>query len=228
MSNKLYFENVLNIGKLYLEHVFLYFEQEPVLFVCSDNEGKYYLCFCSEMRGFQQWIISLTSVEILEKLIDNKISIYTALKSDDAVAKLKIILDLDNNETCSEIMFGQIDEFELPEKSVNLLYFDEIAAKEFVLDIVKKCTLKNYYISFLESEKSFIHAYMKTNFKQHIFCKSVSKFTYDMNYSYLENVDFAQPHKAYFDFKFKTSVPYNVQMDNNITQKDYTDIFPAA
>ena len=34
-----YFSDVVGVGELYLDYVFLEFEGEPILFVCSDKEG---------------------------------------------------------------------------------------------------------------------------------------------------------------------------------------------
>ena len=56
MSN-IYFDNVARIGKLYLEYVFYEFENEPILFLCSDEEKKLYICLCSDIRYGQKWIV---------------------------------------------------------------------------------------------------------------------------------------------------------------------------
>ena len=49
MSN-LYFDNVVQVGQLYLEYVFFEFESEPILFTCHDQLNQTYLCLCSDIR----------------------------------------------------------------------------------------------------------------------------------------------------------------------------------
>ena len=44
MNKILYFENVTNVGNLYLQHIFNTFEYEPILFVCSDDYNNLYFC----------------------------------------------------------------------------------------------------------------------------------------------------------------------------------------
>ena len=41
MSN-LYFDNVVQVGQLYLEYVFFEFESEPILFTCHDQLNQTY------------------------------------------------------------------------------------------------------------------------------------------------------------------------------------------
>ena len=46
VKNELYFDGVKNIGRMYLEYIFLEFEMNPILFTCVDDKGKLYLCLC--------------------------------------------------------------------------------------------------------------------------------------------------------------------------------------
>ena len=73
--NRLYFDNVIQIGKLYLEHIFYEFESEPVLFTCSDEQKNLYFCLCSDIRYGQRWIIMPCSLMQLEALIEEKADI---------------------------------------------------------------------------------------------------------------------------------------------------------
>lgn len=42
--NEIYFENVLDVGNLYLEKVFSKFEDENITFICSDiSENRYFV-----------------------------------------------------------------------------------------------------------------------------------------------------------------------------------------
>lgn len=63
----IYFSQVDGVGALYLRHVFVEFEGEPVLFLCSDTNENMYLCLCSEMRSEQRWLIAKSSAALLKK-----------------------------------------------------------------------------------------------------------------------------------------------------------------
>lgn len=76
--NNLYFENVVHVGNLYLEHIFYAFESEPILFVCSDDARKLYLCLCAEIRYGQRWIAVESNLNLLKKLTNEKIDIASA------------------------------------------------------------------------------------------------------------------------------------------------------
>lgn len=59
-----YFIDIPSIGSLRIEHVFYEYE-EPVLFVCLDQDNNRYLCSCS--RVAEQWILSaITDSQLLE------------------------------------------------------------------------------------------------------------------------------------------------------------------
>lgn len=78
---KIYFENVLNIGNLYLEHIYNTFEYEPILFTCSDDYNNLYFCICSDFRYTQKWIIVETDINILTKLVLGEIDILSVFTS---------------------------------------------------------------------------------------------------------------------------------------------------
>ena len=66
----IYFDKVIQIGRLYLDYIFYEFESEPILFSCVDDEKKLYLCLCSEIRYGQKWIITECELSTLKALID--------------------------------------------------------------------------------------------------------------------------------------------------------------
>ena len=65
MNQSSYFNNIADIGSLYLDYVFNYFENEPIIFTCISEYGKIYLCLCSEIRKEQKWIISPCDIFII-------------------------------------------------------------------------------------------------------------------------------------------------------------------
>ena len=92
MSN-LYFDNVVQVGQLYLEYVFFEFESEPILFTCHDQLNQTYLCLCSDIRYGQKWIITKCNTKILRALITAEIDIVTAfLKQQKAIVVVMLSL----------------------------------------------------------------------------------------------------------------------------------------
>lgn len=71
-DKELYFENVAGLGDLFIEHVFYEYD-EPILFVCTDDRYRRYLCSCCDLS--KQWVLTSTSEEDLIQMIDNKISL---------------------------------------------------------------------------------------------------------------------------------------------------------
>lgn len=72
--NNVYFENIDQVGKLYLEYVFYEFEYEPILFLCTDKNKNLYLCLCSEIRYEQKWIITKCNMDILKLLLNKEVN----------------------------------------------------------------------------------------------------------------------------------------------------------
>lgn len=94
--NNVYFENIDQVGKLYLEYVFYEFEYEPILFLCTDKNKNLYLCLCSEIRYEQKWIITKCNMDILKLLLNKEIDIASAfLISKEAII---VTMDLKGNE----------------------------------------------------------------------------------------------------------------------------------
>lgn len=109
-----YFDNVVGIGKLYLDYIFYEFENEPVLFMCRDEDKKIYICLCSEIRYGQKWIIVECDINTLRALVNEKIDIASAfLISREAII---INMDLLGNEIISKINIDDIDRLDLPKE----------------------------------------------------------------------------------------------------------------
>lgn len=114
----LYFENVLDIGNLYLRHIFLEFESEPILFLCSDSKDHLYFCLCSDIRFEQKWIIVKTNIDNLIQLVEKKIDILKMFSLQNQV--IVAVMDLNGNEKYSYVLAENIDPLDLPEKNVLL------------------------------------------------------------------------------------------------------------
>lgn len=118
--NDVFFRNIAKIGDLCLDHIFFEFESEPILFTCTDNANKTYLCVCSEMRHFQKWVLSECSLLNLAAMIDERIDITTTfLKANELIT---IISDIHGHETSQVIKSNQIDPLDLPQSGTFLKY----------------------------------------------------------------------------------------------------------
>lgn len=112
--SEVYFDNVIGIGKLYLEYTLYEFENEPILFLCSDEERRLYLCICSDIRYIQKWIITECNIDTLKALIKQEIDIASAFFLHQKVVIIN--MDLQGNESNSETEVSELDELDLPKR----------------------------------------------------------------------------------------------------------------
>lgn len=63
---KAYFENVPQIGDLYLEEVLTEKNERPVLFTCLDSDWNRYVCSYEEKKDY--WLVGRTAVEDLNMI----------------------------------------------------------------------------------------------------------------------------------------------------------------
>lgn len=118
MKDKLYFENVIGIGDLYLEHIFLDYDKEPVFFTCIDEHGLLYICLCAEIRGEQRWVISKSSIRILNAVVNGTMDMYSAFGLHE---NLYIVQrNMEGIETSRIESFSNVDPLDLPLKGTML------------------------------------------------------------------------------------------------------------
>ena len=131
MKDNVYFEDITDIGNLFLDFVFFSFESEPIIFTCVDAKQNYYFCLCTEIRCEYRWIISKCDVETLVSLVKNKIDIASIFKLAGDVIVVK--QDIDGNESNTVSNVSHIDKFDLPEDGV-MLHVDNREATEKYLE----------------------------------------------------------------------------------------------
>lgn len=105
------------------------YEGIPILFVAKDDFNDIYLCDCVEFRNFQRWIISKTSLNILELVIEKKISIFNALKQDDSLKIIATYDYLSGQTTQERIVFENISQEDLPEQEAYACMISENASE---------------------------------------------------------------------------------------------------
>lgn len=115
---EIYFENVLNVGNLYIEKVFNEFEGENLIFICNDSRSNKYLCICYEMRYKLEWVLCKISTNTLCSLLKAKQDLYSAF---EAATSPLIQIIFDGNETVSAFYtYEEFDKNLLPTKGVCL------------------------------------------------------------------------------------------------------------
>lgn len=127
--NEIYFENVVKIGDLFLQHIFYEFELEPILFVCTDCDDNMYLCLCSEIRNGQKWLLTRCSINILKELLDEEIDVTSAFMRNSNITVIE--MDLEGNEKSYYINTENVDELDLP-KEGTYLRCDKEKARDYL------------------------------------------------------------------------------------------------
>lgn len=140
-----YFTNIPQIGNLVLEHIFVE-DGYPILFICSAKDNKLYLCLCRDTYKIQKWIISEINVDILEKLIHKKISIFDAFKNHAGKAVLAFWSRQDGEterfkvlSSCKEIASG-----DLPEK--DFYYLDDGESESYLQQVKNRIRNEEFTI----------------------------------------------------------------------------------
>lgn len=159
-----YFKNVPKIGNLILDYIFVE-NGYPILFVCKTEENDLYICLCREIYGRQKWVISEINLNILEKLIQNKISVYDAFKKHEGKAALifwsreKTSEDYTVFSSCKDI-----EDKDLPDKD---FYLDDEGESEGYLKQVKNRinndNFNNVEIGLFQIETCSVHTTIMRN-----------------------------------------------------------------
>ncbi len=81
-----YFENIPKMGNLIMDYIFLE-NGYPVLFTCKNQvNDNLYLCVCRTVIEKQKWVISEISIDTLEKLVNDEITVHDAFKVDNKLS----------------------------------------------------------------------------------------------------------------------------------------------
>lgn len=85
MMRESYFEAVDGIGNLYLEKVFMKFEDENILFICTDDNKQRYLGVCYETRMALKWVICKVSDQMILKMLFGTITVRACFEEEKKV-----------------------------------------------------------------------------------------------------------------------------------------------
>lgn len=132
--NKKIFLKISDAITLYIDCVFNQFDGIPILFTCSDEHKRLYLCLCTEFRNGEYWTISKINSDILQDLFYRRIDVRSAM-----LFCKEVVLAKRNSKDNVSINFATIPELkdvDLPQESVTLECDDNASAGEYVNRIV--------------------------------------------------------------------------------------------
>lgn len=75
-----YFENIPIIGDLIMDYIIFEYDY-PLLFICKTKDEEYYLGDCCDTYKEQRWLLAPISIEDIQKLLRNKITIREAFEN---------------------------------------------------------------------------------------------------------------------------------------------------
>lgn len=145
-----YFTNVPGIGNLNFDYCIVEYEA-PILFICKDNQGKFYLCDCCEIRFKQEWLIVPVVIEDILTLFEKKITLKNFFKDRQSVGYIGIYKVGWTKEKIKKV--ETFDEQVLP--ADEYLYFDDDEYKKF----------KSFYVIRDEKEVPGNEIRLQNNFK---------------------------------------------------------------
>lgn len=114
----LVFNDLPNIGNLYLKKILFEFEGMPILFVCTGENKEYYLCLCTDSIIELKWLITKVNPSLLIELIEDKISVYNAFEKSNN--EITIVQKKEVGFKARRYIFSDISEDELPDKNEKL------------------------------------------------------------------------------------------------------------
>lgn len=138
MNKEIYFQNVLDIGDLYLDRVLNVFEDENIVFVCVDKNENYYFAICYEFRKKLGWI--LCRIDNLNALINVllKVNDMYSIFEDASTELIEIIYENDM-EKSEYIVFDDCNKRYLPTQGVYLKPDDDLLP--YAYDLLLKANL---------------------------------------------------------------------------------------
>lgn len=102
-----------NSRNYYYEFSLCEYDQIPIVFVATDIQKNLYLCECTDMRfGEQNWTIATTTARTIRELIDQRITLYEALKRGTSI----VVVTCDLSQKSFTHRIATFDELTIEEK----------------------------------------------------------------------------------------------------------------
>jgi len=146
---KIYFK-IPDIGNLHLHKILLQIDDPPLLFVCTDSNGKYYLGECIDSYEYPyEYLLVSTTIDILIKMLTNKMTMYEAFKkSPESIAYKIKNTEKVKQDIVSSLPLNNVADEDLPLKGA----FFEIDTDYIQKYILELCGYKIHYSTELLTE----------------------------------------------------------------------------
>lgn len=111
-----YFADIPEIGNLVMDYIILDYDY-PLLFVCREETGrKLYLCVCCDTYKEQRWLITPTSEQILQEMLENRRTIREAFEEAKGLCCVAIWSQEAPKEQYKMLSAKEFEQGDLPEK----------------------------------------------------------------------------------------------------------------
>lgn len=121
MNCEKYFVNLPQAGDLYLEKVFVKFEDENILFICHDEQGMKYLGVCYEVRYALKWVLCKVTCEKILQMLCGVISVRDCFERTEE-SLLLITYTEEDGEQSTRKNLGDVESHILPDADFCLKY----------------------------------------------------------------------------------------------------------
>lgn len=172
MKKVRYFNNIPEIGDLYLLCTFFKYDNIDIVFICNDDKGNLYLCLCTDAMFNYCCMVRKISVDKILEVLENKISIYQAFK--DLNDYIGIIRYEDNKFSYYKKLFDDFEESELPCED-EYLDLDDCKKLTFQKEIMEYSN-SNFHISIFDEFVKFAKERYGLNIVE---CNDGSGLTFD-------------------------------------------------
>ena len=115
--NNVYFDFSNGIGNLIFEYSFLSYEGNDILFTLIDNTKNRYICLCTEIRNYNNWILVQLDDNRLVRLLENKCSVKDVFCENNEVY---FISNKDSKEEIKILDIKELSSEDLPDDDVYL------------------------------------------------------------------------------------------------------------
>ncbi|MBO6055365.1 MAG: hypothetical protein J6P84_00070 [Alphaproteobacteria bacterium] len=103
-----------NLNDLKTDKVLVYYDG-PLLFVCKNHFGQYYIAYCCDV-DLKEYVLAATTIRSLIDLLENRITMFCIFQESNEKWKVE--------NSCARKIDGTFDELDLPEKEA---FLDELS-----------------------------------------------------------------------------------------------------
>ncbi len=163
MDKKICF--ILDQNKLYFDNGLIYFNDTPMLFVCKDEDGCFYLALCVDLENLEYLVVNISTIT-LWKMLTQRLTMREAMLDSDHFWSV-VTGDVFSDDTIELHSIEDINYDFLPVEGAvfeaitdkNVDYIEKITSKylnEIVFDYLGKTD--DFSESFLSKSGTFIES----------------------------------------------------------------------